>query len=219
MAIVIVSTTEPKNLRNQPWAITSTAPEEFGCDVLVFGEAVTVGIQRKAVPDLIASMGDGRLSEQQILMEGLSGIPMVVIEGPLSYDHNDNLVYDSWGRSVSKKVIRRTMMSLRLRGVAVEYAQDLKDTIEWIELIMDWADSHSHSTFRPRVTVEKGDWGERRIQHYRKSILMCLPGIGDELATRILEQGWPLRLVEDLSEIPGVGPKKLAKIMEVLVDE
>jgi len=46
--------------------------------------------------------------------------------------------------------------------------------------------------------------------------LMTLPGIGPELARRIVE-GRPFRSVDDLARVKGIGPKKLEVVRPLVL--
>ena len=99
MSAVYVAPTEPASLRAAADHV-SQHPERFGVDVLIVGAHHTVGIQRKTVSDLLASLDDGRLAEQSILMKGLGPNEVVVlIEGAVRFV-NDVLVTGAWGESI-----------------------------------------------------------------------------------------------------------------------
>ena len=58
--MIWVSPTEPAQLRAIADRV-SMYPEDFGVDVLIAGKGNMLGVQRKAIPDFLASVEDGRL--------------------------------------------------------------------------------------------------------------------------------------------------------------
>lgn len=212
--MIWVSPTEPQSLREIADKV-SMYPEDFGVDVLVAGPGEMVGIQRKTVADFVASVEDGRLAEQVVKMDKLDHA-MVVIEGPVEFLAG-GLVLNGWGRSISKAGWRRMMLTVRAAGVHVEYSRDIADTIEWVVATAGWCMAPGHSTLQVKGRRVEGKWGERTQEHYRVAMLASLPGVGEELARRIIaEVGWPLELVKDLGQVKGIGAKKVQSIKEVL---
>ena len=60
MSRLIVAPTEPLQLR----AIADRVhmlPESYGCDVLVFAGGLKIGVQRKELRDMLASLDDGSI--------------------------------------------------------------------------------------------------------------------------------------------------------------
>lgn len=218
MSRTYVAPTEPLQLRDAA-DVVSLHPEHYGCDILVHGTASTIGIQRKAVPDLLASLDDGRLAEQLVLMGGLD-LKIILIEGPLHWTTEGVLLIDHWGSTISRDQFRKVVLSIRSTGCDVEYSASLADTIDWMEVAQEWADNEIHSTLTPTSSSVKGNWGERKRRHYQLQVLMGFPGIGPGLANSILDTvGWPFQLVADLTNVRGLGKKKLAQIEEVFGDD
>lgn len=221
MSVVYVAPSEPLALRQAADHVTQH-PERFGVDVLIIGRHHTVGIQRKTVSDLLASLDDGRLAEQSVLMKGLGPNEVVVlIEGSVRYV-NDVLVTGAWGESVTRRQFKRVCSTLRNDGIHIERSESIDDTLNWIEVLGDWCDVETHSTLQPMNQTVKGDWGEKRREHYQVQMLMGLPGVGKGLAQRIVETiGNPLRVVPGMREVRGIGKGKYDRILEIVeeVDE
>jgi ERCC4-type nuclease len=215
--VIWVSPTEPKQLRDVADQV-SMFPEEFGVDVLVAGAGEMIGVQRKTIKDFVASVEDGRLAEQIMKMQRLDHA-MVLLEGRPMFV-NDVLEIGSWGREISKRAWQRMVMTIRASGVHVETVNTPTELIEYVEMLDGWCASEDHSTLT--IKGEKpssSKWGDIRAQHYRVAMLSSLPGVGEELAKRMIaECGWPLTIKDGvvLSDVQGLGAKKLAKIMEVL---
>lgn len=218
MSRLYVAPTEPAELRELA-NVVSMLPEQYGCDMLILGDHHTVGVQRKAVPDLIASLSDGRLSEQSVLMQGLDAAPLLIVEGQMHWTNEDMLVISSWGEEMSKRRFRRVLCTLRYAGWHVEYSSNLNDTANWLQVLSEWSDVEEHSTLRPVAHRVRGEWGEQKRRHYQLQMLMGLPGVGQGLAERILDTvGMPLRLVGELQGVRGIGKKKYDKIKEIFDD-
>ena len=213
MALLFVSPTEPERLRNMADRV-SMHPEDYGVDVMVHGLAHSIGLQRKTISDLVSSLGDGRLAEQVVKMRRLDQT-LVVVEGPMRWTNEGELLLNGWGEKLDLQRWRRIQLTLLGAGVHVVTSTDLEDTAHWITVACRWADSHDHSTLKPVGKAMRGEWGERRLEHYQMSVLCTVPGIGPELAQRIIEEvGFPFRLENGhrLNEVKGLGPKKMKEI-------
>jgi ERCC4-type nuclease len=217
---IYVAPTEPQQLRELA-DVVSQHPERFGVDILINGNHHTVGIQRKTVADLVASLDDGRLAAQSVLMEGLAANEVVVLlEGRVRFN-NDMLVLDEWGSGMSRRRFQRILSTLRHQGIHVHPSDDLDDTVHWVEVLGEWADVEHHSTLTPMTKTVKGDWGERKKKHYQVQVLMGMPGIGKGLAERIVDVlgGLPLVLKgNELKGVKGVGKKKYEAVKELFDD-
>lgn len=214
--MIWVSPTEPSKLRHVADRV-SMYPEDFGVDVLVAGKGDMIGIQRKTIPDFLSSLEDGRLTEQIVKMQRLDHA-LILIEGHVDWV-NEMLLTGGWGKSISKDAWRRMMFTLRAAGVGIEYSRDLVDTIQWVCVADAWCSVERHTTLEVKGKKVSGKWGERTRDHYRIALLASLPGVGEELAKRIVaEIGWPLELVGELEKVRGLGEKKINRIKEILDD-
>jgi len=212
--MIWVSPTEPAPLR-QLGDRVSMYPEGFGVDVLVAGAGDMVGVQRKTIADLCASVADGRLAEQIVKM-GRLDMAVVLLEGK-PWFVNGVLVQDGWGREISEEAWRRMMWTIRAAGVHIEEVDDLQATCAYVKQLDRWCASESHSTLGVKGKRVQGAWGERGVKHYQMQMMCGLPGMGEELAGRVIEQvGFPFELVVDLNEVKGVGKKKVAAIEAIV---
>lgn len=214
MARLWVSPTEPAELRERA-DVVSMHPETFGVDILVHGLAHSVGVQRKTISDLIASLQDGRLAEQVMKM-GRLNVAIVLLEGKFNWTHDGHLVSNGWGERLTEVAFKKIKLSVLASGVHIDHSTGLHDTLKWIESAMTWCDNSEHSTLQPKGRDVRGAWGDRAVEHYRLGVLSSFPGIGPELARRILDEvGWPFEISVDLSSVKGLGKKRLASIREV----
>ena len=78
-------------------------------------------------------------------------------------------------------------------------------------------DKHAGINTRPKPTTL---WGSRNDRDYAIHFIQSFDGIGPEVAGRIFDKfGLPLTwniTKEDLMSVPGVGPKRAAKMWECL---
>lgn len=214
MAKLWVSPTEPQALRDIA-DVVSMHPEDYGVDALVHGLAHSIGIQRKTISDLMASLQDGRLAEQVAKMQRLD-FSMILIEGRFNWTGEGYLITGGWGERVSEAGFRRMKLTILAAGVHIEHAVNLNDTLEWVKTAASWSDAQEHSTLQAKGRDMRGQWGEKRTEHYRLSVLSSFPGIGPELAKRILDEvGWPMKLTGDLMQVKGLGKKKFDAIRKV----
>lgn len=217
MARMWVSPTEPSQLRTMA-DVVSMHPEDYGADILVQGMAAAVAIQRKEVNDLISSLQDGRLAEQVVKLQR-AHLPIILVEGPLHWTADGELITNGWGQTFTRTRWDRMLLTLAQAGVVLIEVQDFEQTIRFCVNACRWADSDDHSTLRPKGKKVQSEWGEQRVEHYRLAMLTTLPGVGIELARRILSQvGFPFTLKSGLDEVKGLGPKKLNEIRRI-VDE
>lgn len=210
---MLISPTEPPALK----AIgrVSLLPERWGCDLMFASRGGFIGIQRKEFKDLLASMQDGRLAQQLKMMNGLA-LALFVIEGMEAADWQDDGQLMSRYHSVTKDQIRSLLYSVRERGMWVEYSTDLSDTIAVVKAFEAWEKKEGHRA----LDVRPGPvsmWGKADNRDWQMHLLQGLPGIGIEMAGRVLDElGMPLCWSvtrEELLAVPGLGPKKVDKAL------
>lgn len=214
---VIISPTEPAELR----AIgeCSLLPESFGADVAWVAHGGWVGVQRKEVKDFIASMGDGRIGQQVAQMKRLNHAYMV-IEGRVVWTIDGEMVGDGFGKPMSKAQWRGAIWSIQNDGVQVGYTESLRDTIEYVRQLEGWSRKKKHTSLTKRETVF-APWGEAGNRDYARHLLMGLPGVGVELADRIIDKfggvpwTWTVTMKELLT-VEGIGKKKAERLWMAL---
>jgi ERCC4-type nuclease len=195
----IVSSTEPTQLRRV--GSSSTEPEEHGCDVLAIGPLCVVGFQRKEFPgDFTSSLADGRISDF-IIKAGNSRLvdqAVIILEGELKALTRDEICN-----------IMAVCLSLQLtHGIPIIWSRGVSDTAKLVQTVGEWLNKPEHHGLLSKP---------KRAGSPQEALLQGLPGIGQELASRIMETvGMPIGLVKDISQVVGIGKKKLAKIKELL---
>ncbi len=219
-AVILVSNTEPQHLRNL--GRVSTTPENYGCDLLIVSRRAKLGLQRKVFPkDLIASLEDGRLGDQLAKMGDLDRAAIVLIGYP-TWTLEGELVFDSWsGRTWNFYSIMGGLATTMFEAnVGHFWVRDEGEFVQLVKMLDGWNQKEKHSTLRTRSRPKAKGWGmsdKIRQAHF----LQGLPGVGPELAERIVSQfgGVPLRWTVDrgqMMEVPGVGKKKAEGLGELV---
>lgn len=216
---MIISPTEPPSLR--ALGQVSMLPEQFGCDLLFSAQGGWGGVQRKEFKDLLASISDGRLGEQVLKMGDGLAYKMIVVEGLTSarWTLDGELVGNKWAR-VNRAALRKLLWSIRAAGVWVDWTDNVTDTGELALAFQDWCRKGTHKSLNVRAGV-RSSWGTANNRDYQAHLLQGLPGVGGELADRILDTvGMPIGLKpgaeKQLLTVKGLGKKKLAGIMAAL---
>lgn len=210
---MLVAPSEPPALRKI--GTVSMAPERYGCDLLFASRGRWFGVQRKEFKDLLASMRDGRIAQQMGMMEGLEQ-SMVVIEGMGSVRWgSDGELLDDYAR-VTRDQIRGLLWSVRDRGVWVDQTDGLADTIQMVQAFEQWCKKPAHKSLSTRPGPVN-TWGKVGNRDWEMHLLQGLPGVGVELAGRVLDQvgmplGWRVTR-EELLGVEGLGKGKVDKMM------
>lgn len=217
---MMVAPTEPPALRAIATKVTMY-PEAFGCDVMWRSRGRWVGVQRKEMADLIASVSDGRLGQQVAQMQPLieqGGVCVVVVEGEPRWTLEGEMI-GGWGRGLTEAQWRGVLWSVQSRGVWVDRTRDLTATIEWIGSFKAWCAKDRHGSLNKR-TGPVNMWGKPTNADFQRHMLMGLPGVGAELADRLIAKyGMPLRWTvtrEELMQVEGVGAKKADAMLKAL---
>lgn len=196
---------------------TSSLPETMGADFLFsIPELGFVGIQRKEIKDLVASIRDGRLAKEIGQLEQCS-MKVLIIEGKQRWTRDgESLLASGW--SVTQ--LNGMLFSLFLKNFLVLQTEDAFHTSECVLQLKTYLmkpGSHSSLDHRPK---SKGAWGKPTSREFGIHILQSFPGIGVDLAGRIYDTyGLPLRWTVDeieLAQIERIGVKKALQIIACL---
>lgn len=214
---ILVSPTEPARITLL--GTRSSIPERVGCDLLWGSPLGPVGVQRKEVSDLIASMHDGRLAKELGQMEGRLGIGMLVVEGPMQFTTDDYLI-GSWTR-ITRSQIRRLMWSVERRGVWTERSAGMDDTCLLVGDLYGWTTKEKHDSLVGRPSPNGDAWGRRDSKTWQVHLLTGFDGIGSTTAEAMVETfgGMPLRWTvteKELQQVPGIGKVRARKLVEAL---
>lgn len=213
---MLVSPAEPERLR--AIGTVSSRPEKYGADFMFFAHKQWVGIQRKEISDLIASLADGRLSREVAQMQSLDQ-RVLLVEGQVRFTNDGEMMDRPFGQKLTEKQWKGLLWSVRAKDIWVDYTADTDGTISWLSWFESWFKRDRHSSL-DRRPGPLSLWGTPTNEDYQRHLVMGLPGVGPEIAGRIVEKygvpfGWRITY-EDLLTIDGIGPKKAKSIWEAI---
>lgn len=200
----------------------SSLPEKWGCDVLIRTNRLWVGVQRKAIPDFIASIMDGRLAKevQQMAACGRLDIKCLLIEGEPQFTTDGVYMGSGYGSQFTMAQFRGVLWSARERGLWVDFTKSITETRVWLKMMEQWAGKDKHAALDRRPAAF-GAWGKPDSREFGIHLLQGLPNVGPELAARIFDHyggvPWTWAVTaEELMEIPGVGKKRAKDMLSAL---
>lgn len=214
---MLIAPTEPPALR----AIgqVSMRTERLGVDIAWVVQSDWWGVQRKEVADFIASMYDGRLSREIAMMKACKQA-VLLVEGRLTFTTDGVLLNSGYQKPITRKQIDGFLWSVRSQGIWVDYTTNLQDTIAYVGRLETWTRKEKHTGLvsRPGPTTS---WGVADDRDFAIHLLMGLPGVGKELAERILNHFGRLPWVWDvdeiaLTEVEGIGAKTASRIWKAV---
>ena len=215
---ILCSPTEPKRLRSL--GTTSSIPERHGADFLLVAGKTRIGVQRKQFPgDLLASLDDSRLYGQLPLLRELDQA-LVVIEGHGRWTEDGELLADKYHRFTKTQMHGLRYSIMFEFGIPTMWVRDMDETVEVLGTLEAWMAKGKHRSLKSRKGPSSGSWGiadRHRAQH----VLQGFPGVGPELAGRMVDhfEGVPLtwtHSVEELMAVEGVGKKKAEGMVKAL---
>lgn len=216
---MIISPTEPAELREL--GRVHQFPELYGCDILVPATDEYVGVQRKEVNDLAASLSDGRLAEQVNKMQGIER-RVLIVEGQVPWSRDG--VWKRRGGDVRWEHWQMVLWAVEDKGVRVVSTERMIgpcSTAAWLVACRGREEKGNHRSLEQTRGPVQPRWGTVASDDYQRHLLMGLPGMGPKLASDVIEQiGMPLTwkdgVEEELLKVRGVGKKKLATWKEAL---
>ena len=172
-------------------------------DYLIDGGVI---VERKTYADFAISLADGRLFPQAARLAHNPHRPVVLIEGPVPSRIADVHPHAVRGAIISIAVMWR---------LPVLHSRDPEDSLQILLLLAKQAARSDQPNLR------RYDRKPKRLASRRLHVLQGLPGVGPALAHRLLLQlGSVERVVTadeaTLSQVRGLGPKKAARIRELV---
>jgi len=211
---VLISPTEPSVFR--VLGDVSSMPEQYGADFLMYKPGMgRVGVQRKEVNDLIASVRDDRLRTEVGLLCQLP-IAMLIVEGTVEFT-NDGLLLGTrsqWSRAQHLS----TLWLLQSTGLWISSTSSTTETIECLSLFSRWVIKERHATLTSRNGPKANPYGRLSDDDWQVHILQGFPGMGYERAKAVRDfyGGLPLQWTANLTDVPGIGSKTWTKLRGVL---
>lgn len=199
------------------WAISSL-PEAHGCDFFYLNPNGILGFQRKTLPDLVASLVDGRLHYELDQIESSATVThaYLIIESTLSRTTSGDLV----DAQISIDALRSVIAKCSARRVGYLPSSNPEDTIRCILGVAKYVRSPSFTTTtRPKQL--KDEWGTVNSDAYSLFLLQSFPGIGPKQALAIYTHfgrvpiAWTVT-VSDLMAVKGIGRKTAESLIAAL---
>jgi len=217
---MLISPTEPKKLKRL--GTVSSKPEQYGADFLILGKRFRIGVQRKQFPgDFLASLTDGRLYGQLPALDELDKA-VLVLEGRGSWTEDGELISDSKYHRFTKQQLHGLLFTVMFEfGIPTMIVGDMDEMAEVLMQLESWASKTSHKSLKSRVGVDKNSWGTTTEHHLATHIMQGFPGVGQELASRIVDrfEGVPLTWtvnMDEMMEVEGLGEKKAGGMYHAL---
>ena len=197
--------------------VRSMLPERKGCDFLWTVNDQFLGVQRKAIPDLFASMDDGRLAKEAAQAKQLGQAPWLIVEGKLD-TAGDEVVIGR--RHVTLSVFHQILASCEHHGFKVVRTSGGLETGHAIAGLVKHSKKarHGTATSRPKAA---GVWGQATSKEWAGHLLQGFDGIGPEVAAAIVDtfDGPPLQWTvteKELMTVPGVGKLRAKRLVDAL---
>lgn len=216
---MLISPSEPKELH--ALGTVSWRTEEYGADVLWVANHRTVVVQRKELGDLLSSAEDGRLGEQIAKMQA-ADVRALVVEGKVraiggTSGEMEGVISIRGGGKFARPwtmgQYRALLWSVQMRGVLVDHTESVQGTVGWLKKFEEWTRKKSHgSLLNTRGPVVKNIWGAVDDVASMRHLHLGLPGVGVEMAGRLVEQGGIIGLKQGWDEERLLGVKGLGKV-------
>lgn len=195
-------------------------------------EPVSVGVERKAMKDLLNSMVTGRLSGHQLVgLVNTYHYVYIIVEGMWRFNPNDGMLEERAGinwipiqlgsrRFMAKEVLGFLHTLMVKTGVMVFYTNSRKETAQVVNVLYGWWVNKTFDEHTAHLgLVKRHQSGDNAVELVKAPLLRRvaaeLPGVGwqksREVAryfTSVLEMS--LASEREWRQIPGIG-KTLAK--------
>jgi DNA excision repair protein ERCC-4 len=192
--------------------------QEAGINVdlatLIVGDYIissNIAIERKSVIDYIRSLYDGRLYIQCAQLYRHFSFPLLILEGDFNDLRDLNVRLNDYYRSIAIIIIDFK--------ISIVHTSTIEDTKELLKaLAIKSQDNSVKGPLLRKMRKEKSEYNQQL------SILSSLPGIGDKLATRMLDKFISPKnalnaSVAELAKIPGFGVSRALRVRKILDDK
>lgn len=216
---MLISPTEQSHIF-RPHGKTSSLPERHGCDFLIFTPSGPIGVQRKAIPDLLSSLNDGRLAKElaQIQSSHLLSHAILVIEGPLHWTNEGSLTISH--TNFNKSAWYGVLLSLQTTGVVTLQTESTEETLSLLMYLPSYFSKRNHRSLHTRPK-QRSSWGTTSNRSFAIHLLQSFSGVGPTTAEAIYAHmnGVPLQwtvTASELAEVPGVGKLTARRLLAAL---
>lgn len=211
--MLLVSPAEPKVLR--ALGTVSAECERVGADFLCPTPHGLVGIQRKEIRDLVASIRGDRIAREIGQSTDLYRT-VLLVEGDWRWGAGgDSQACPGFSRSQYDGLL----LSFQSEGWFVLHSRNLVETAEVLGRIQSWFARSNHSSLRQRPK-SRGLWGSASNKEWGQFWWQSFNGIGVGTATNLYEAlGVPVVWTvteKELMAVPGVGKKRAGELLAAL---
>jgi Fanconi anemia group M protein len=171
-----------------------------------------VAVERKAIPDFLQSLIDGRLMGQMSEMCRNFQNPIVILEGDPASLYSE--------RNIHPNAIRGAIASIAVNfGIPIIYTTGPDDTAAFIYIL-----AKREQEGKTKEIALRGEKKAMSLSEWQRFTVESLPNVSAVLAKRLLEHFKSVEKVftaqeKGLQEVEGVGELKARKIREVLRSE
>lgn len=211
--MLLVSPAEPPALRKL--GTVSATPETVGADFLFPTQHGLVGVQRKEVRDLVASVHGDRIARELGQSTDLYRM-VLLVEGDWEWQPSgDSRVCPGFSRAQYDGL----MLSFQEIGWYVMTSVDLADTMQVLGRIQRWFEKADHTSLRQRPK-SRAPWGSHLNREWGMFWWQSFDGIGVGMAGVLYDHVgvpacWTVSEAELLA-IAGVGKRRAKKILDAL---
>jgi len=168
----------------------------------------------------MASLTDGRLYDQLPRLSDLDKA-IIVIEGHGNWTEDGELISNKY-HNINIQQLHGLLFSIMFEhGIPSIWVGNMDDTANVLTNLDAWADKTKHSSLKSRPGPNKSSWGKTSERHMAMHVLQGFPGMGPELAGRVVDkfEGVPLTWTvseDELQTVEGLGKKKAEVLYKAL---
>ncbi len=182
-------------------------------------------IERKVTPsDLLASIGDGRLTEQVHKLRGAEGGGALLLEGSLHCNIEGYIIDGKRARNYTMQQVWGILQTIQDYGVKIVWSPSPQVTPMIVHAIYTWAskDPDEHSSLKGRKRP-RWEWGS---PSEREATLFAFQGFG--IGPKTAEEAWKgagslynflMMNKGERTKIKGIGSVRDQKIEDILGKE
>lgn len=146
---------------------------------------------------------------------------LLVIEGHGQWTEDGELIADKYHRFTIQQLHGLLFTVMFQFGVPSIWVGGMDDTADVLLNLEAWAKKEKHTSLKSRPGPNKSSWGKQTQRHLAQHLMQGFPGVGGELAGRIVDkfEGVPLTWtvgMDELLEVEGIGKKKASGLFHAL---